>query len=551
MNRHETDAFVVEVVEAVPLDAALLERLMATLELNQEKAQRLLRRIPGVVTKPISRGEAELIAARFKRLGFRAFARSQWGASPHDPAPTVVQPAARAAQSESLQGPAPSEDASAEVSELDSSPRETAEALTKQTDAVPVAETLDTIVIETLDTIVIDRGESGTDDTSRTTETSHSAVTPPVVDEDSESSTPLHAHVDVPDPNPLLPASVASEPEPIVRDSPHSATNSDEYARTVSRAVEAARRERQSRPSAFDRFVSNDNGFEDTPFTSAVFEEGAASDTLSETPIRLPADFLKAVEREADEVRHRLEDAVYSADAIYVTDAGYQQGFNGTVSAVRSASQGELWQRRLLGFMPALLVLLAMGGYLYQALKPLALEPSVSAAAVAALLESSLANTANPDIDQAAQSLVALQPALRQQGIDVALLTGSGGQVLGGWYTNEADFQMIIAERPALLADLAGSARAQGYAQQVGVSLGETVPAQRRVSLGGAAVVFSGYPLSLAAAPSETILVLARADGTAARNRLLLAALLVGALPLLLWVLGSLFLVRRRTSREF
>ena len=72
---------VVVIEEAVEVTDGLIARLTRSLELSEAKAVRLLKRVPGVVTKPIELPEAELIAERFRRAGFSAVVKPETLAS--------------------------------------------------------------------------------------------------------------------------------------------------------------------------------------------------------------------------------------------------------------------------------------------------------------------------------------------------------------------------------------------------------------------------------------------------------------------------------------
>jgi hypothetical protein len=66
--------YVVEIAEDAKTDKEKLLKLIEVFEFSEAKAKKLLNRTPGIVTKPLSFEEAEFIAGRFRKAGFRKVA---------------------------------------------------------------------------------------------------------------------------------------------------------------------------------------------------------------------------------------------------------------------------------------------------------------------------------------------------------------------------------------------------------------------------------------------------------------------------------------------
>ena len=541
----KTAAKYVVVVEAVNGDISDVRKaqLIKALELSEAKAQQLLTRIPGVVTKAVDKSEAELIAERFRWAGFEATTRlaSQLSVEPKPLQPSenlseaeAADPEASAAKAPIVEAPTPSESVLNESTSnlaspsFQATPAENAVSATEaaqpragQTEAVPELPLSGVAPKEA-------RAQLESDELSETV-----AVDDPV--SKPASPEPISQADAAPD---SFSAELAMSKD--VKPTPAELNSVRDFVETF--AAEP------SEVTGFERLAvpASDKPAEPQPTEPPQASEPRASEPQASEPQATPQS-LETQPSEPQLSEPQPGEPQPTAPAPSLLKQAAPDLFESEPETSRVTARAtvvaedygllpranSLWLRRLVLALPAFLSVLVVVVYMRGGLASSINEALRWApVAVTDVLAESL--TAQ-DPATLGSRLERLQPTLSARGVEMVLLTDTSGRFVAGWLGDTA----LTRTPRVLIGSLPQLINAAQNTEPQGLSLGAG-------ELGGVEVPLILDARLLESGGTQLVLSVGTPDSAAAFMRQLTrSSLLAGLIPVLLTIIAALVFIRK------
>ena len=548
---------VVVIEEATDVTDASLNQLIKGLELSEAKAQRLLGRIPGVVTKAVERSEAELIAERFRWAGFRALTRPATEtelANPEAPEATQTESARPESVSEidgvETFGLAPPEAPSGNESEDFSAnlPASQTSQATEQELEPPVSTRASEMQpdldpgLKTSEPRTFEREEvAGSIPTTATEQEVTKFIQPSAIPEatkksdlrigaDSDQSEVAEpdATADVfnrlePAPQTLLDKRIAEQKAAETEFLPKDPFRTDAFAAEVS--DETGFEKEFERPSSAKK-TDADAG-SSAQFEVAKPEPPQSHIPNSERPDPPPLGFQDTNVSEASDEP--------PSGTIVAEDFGL----------LRPRKESSLWLRRLVLALPAFLSVLVVVVYVRGSLvsgitEALRWAPAAVTDVLAVSLEEGAADTLPSALsDELRSHMNRLQPVLAAQGVELVLVTDARGTFIAGWSGAEPLFRTpsaLVNSLPMVISNARSAT--EGRAPSLSIPANRLNASELPLILDSRSLDLGGTPAVLSVATPN--------DAATFVSQVSRRTLLAGLIPVLLTVIAAMAFIRKQ-----